>query len=218
MYSYFIVTLILMGIWGLLFVSLVRHRRELVVAGILSVPLGFGEILFVPEYWQPNTLFGLAEQYRLDIESILFSFAVGGIASTGYWLVGSGRRIKKRHRTTIWRILNGFVPVFVFLPAVLYLRCIDALILSLAAGAVATMIYRKDLVYKMLLGGIIFTALYVLVLLVMSYIDPSFTFFWTDGFTKTAIGLPLEEILYALSFGTLWPSIYERLGNYEITP
>ena len=48
------------------------------------MPLGLSEPLFVPGYWNPPSLFNLAQKTGFDIESILFSFAIGGIGSVLY--------------------------------------------------------------------------------------------------------------------------------------
>lgn len=39
--------------------------------------LGFTEPLFVPAYWNPPTLFDLAQRTGFDIESLIFTFAIG---------------------------------------------------------------------------------------------------------------------------------------------
>ena len=48
------------------------------------MPFGITEPLFVPEYWSPPSLFGLAQRTGFDIESFIFSFAIGGIAAVLY--------------------------------------------------------------------------------------------------------------------------------------
>ena len=59
-------------------------RHELLVVSLWTVPLGLTEPLFVPEYWNPPSLFDLANTIGFDIESILFSFAIGGIGFVIY--------------------------------------------------------------------------------------------------------------------------------------
>jgi len=48
------------------------------------MPLGLTEPLFVPAYWNPPSLFELAQRTGFDIESLIFSFAIGGIGAVLY--------------------------------------------------------------------------------------------------------------------------------------
>lgn len=44
----------------------------------LTSLLGLTEPIFVPKYWNPPSLFNLAQNTGFDIESLLFSFGIGG--------------------------------------------------------------------------------------------------------------------------------------------
>ena len=46
--------------------------------------LGLTEPIFVPAYWNPPSLFELAQRTRFDIESMIFTFAIGGIGAVLY--------------------------------------------------------------------------------------------------------------------------------------
>lgn len=46
--------------------------------------LGLTEPLFVPEYWNPPTLWDLARRTGFDLESLVFAFAIGGIVFAAY--------------------------------------------------------------------------------------------------------------------------------------
>jgi len=56
----------------------------MILVSLLTAPLGLTEPFFVPAYWLPFTLFDLARQTRFDLESLLFSFAVGGTGAILY--------------------------------------------------------------------------------------------------------------------------------------
>jgi len=51
---------------------------------LLTAPFGLTEPLFVPEYWNPPSLFNLAARTGFDIESIIFCFAIGGVGAVLY--------------------------------------------------------------------------------------------------------------------------------------
>jgi hypothetical protein len=53
--------------------------------------MGFLEPVFVPAYWAPPSLFDLASRTRFDIESFIFLFAIGGIASVLYEAILDGK-------------------------------------------------------------------------------------------------------------------------------
>ena len=53
-------------------------------ASLLTMPFGLTEALFVPRYWDPPSLFDLAQRTGFDIESLIFSFGIGGVGSVLY--------------------------------------------------------------------------------------------------------------------------------------
>lgn len=55
------------------------------MAANLAITLfGLTELIFVPEYWNPPSLFNLAQRTGFDIESLIFSFALGGTGTVLY--------------------------------------------------------------------------------------------------------------------------------------
>lgn len=65
--------------WVLLYALYPRHRTTMWWTSVAMAPFGLTEPLFVPEYWNPPSLFELAYRTGFDIESIIFSFAIGGL-------------------------------------------------------------------------------------------------------------------------------------------
>ena len=63
------------------------QRRAMLWASLFTMPFGFTEPLFVPEYWMPPSLFDLAENTGFDIESLIFCFGIGGVGSVFYNLL-----------------------------------------------------------------------------------------------------------------------------------
>ncbi len=53
-------------------------------ASVLTSPFGLTEPLFVPAYWNPPSIFHLVETTRFDIESLIFTFAIGGVGAVLY--------------------------------------------------------------------------------------------------------------------------------------
>ena len=78
--------------WLGAYVAFPRHRKAMVWASLMTAPLGLTEPLFVPHYWNPPSLFDLARRSGFDIESVIFSFAIGGIGAVLYNLL-TGRAL-----------------------------------------------------------------------------------------------------------------------------
>src|SRR6516162_9781975 len=78
--------------WLGAYVAFPRHRKAMVWASLVTAPLGLTEPLFVPHYWNPPSLFDLARRSGFDIESVIFSFAIGGMGAVLYNLL-AGRAL-----------------------------------------------------------------------------------------------------------------------------
>src|SRR6516165_6513605 len=70
--------------WLALFVAFPRYRKVMVWTSVLTMPFGLTEPIFVPQYWNPPSLFDLAQRTGFDIESLIFSFAIGGVGAILY--------------------------------------------------------------------------------------------------------------------------------------
>ena len=83
-YAYLIFSVALFVVWLILFTARADIRREMFYVSFGTMFLGLTEPFFVPEYWDPPTLWNLARKTGFDLESLLFSFAVGGIVFSAY--------------------------------------------------------------------------------------------------------------------------------------
>src|SRR5215813_11509111 len=85
-------------------------QMAMVWASLITAPLGLTEPLFVPDYWNPPSLFDLARKSGFDIESVIFSFGIGGIGAVLYNLltgrtllpVSAADRHSLRHKMHYW--------------------------------------------------------------------------------------------------------------------
>lgn len=85
-FAWLLWSLILIVIWALVYALLKSKgsKEEMLLVSLWTSLLGFTEPFFVPEYWNPPSLFDLAHRTVFDIESFVFSFAIGGIAVAIY--------------------------------------------------------------------------------------------------------------------------------------
>lgn len=70
--------------WAVVYAISPGHRRAMIWASLFTAPFGLTEPLFVPGYWNPPSLFDLAQRTGFDIESLIFCFAIGGVGAVLY--------------------------------------------------------------------------------------------------------------------------------------
>jgi len=221
-------SLVFLSAWVVLYVAFPRLRSEMRWASVLTAPLGLTEPLFVPEYWSPPSLLDLAARTSFDIESIIFCFAIGGIGAVFYESLIQGRhkhmthkeQCHPRHRYHAWALsspLLAFIPLYGFTT----LNPIYSATIAMLIGAVAAMLCRPDLLRQIFIGGVLLLALYALFFGAMMVIYPGIIAqVWNLQVISgiLVMGIPLEELLFAFTFGMLWSSMYEHALWFKVIP
>lgn len=228
-FAYLLGSLFLLLIWVFVFLKLKSKegKKEMLKASIATSLLGLTEPIFVPEYWNPPTIFDLAQKTGFDIESFIFSFAVGGIAVSAYEIFAKVKHGKlsahathePRHKLHLLALFAAPIS-FIFLYALAYLNPIYSTILALIVGALATFYCRPDLIQKMVASGFIFLMTYFLFFLIFNVIFPGYIGKVWNLKEITGIlilGIPLEELAFAFAVGLMWSSIYEHLTWRKLT-
>lgn len=221
-YAYLLLSTSLFVIWLVLWGSRPDLRRQMLRVSLGTMPLGLTEPLFVPAYWNPPTLLDLARRTRFDLESLLFSFAIGGIVFAAYDALSgtvpagsmSAERHHPRHRYHLAAVVAA-PAVFLALLAITRLNPIYAAALGLVAGFLATLCCRPDLWVKMLVSGVVFLALYFVVFGAFTLAFPGYVAaVWNlPALSGVSVaGVPLEELMFAFTFGLYWSSVYEHLA------
>lgn len=190
-------------------------------ASALTAPFGLTEFWFVPKYWNPPSLFDLAQRTGFDIESLIFCFAIGGLAAAGYRVLvpTSEHALAPRARNSHghrWHRAALASPFFVFgVPLTLPWNPIYPGIAALFAGALASGLCRPDLWRNTLVGGLVFLTIYAVFLMGLKLVWPGYIeAVWNLGdlIGWRPAGLPLEELLFGLGFGMYWSSVYEHVA------
>ncbi len=219
-------SLIFLGIWFIIWIAKPLVRKEMLWASILTAPFGLTEPIFVPEYWNPPSLFNLASTTGFDIESLIFSFAIGGIGAVLYEMFANVKHIKischekssarhKFHKLALASPFIAFVPLYILAP----INPIYTASIAMAVGAIATMLCRPDLTKKIFIGSLLFMSIYLVFFLLFNLVYPNvveqiWNFPAISGIL--ILGIPLEELMFAFAFGALWSSYYEHIKWYKL--
>lgn len=227
-YAWFIWSLGFLSLWGIFYIARPSARQQILRMSLFTAPLGLTEPLFVPAYWNPPTLFDLAQRTGFDIESLIFCFSIGGIATVLYEMVMPIRHVpmhkdEKRNPHHRFHLLALTSPVIVFVPLILFtsMNAIYPGILAMFTGTMASLWCRPDLKSKIWVGGGIFLALYFLFFQLLYLSFPGYVEkYWAiDALSGIiTLGIPIEEYLFALTFGLMWSSLYEHLLWQRIVP
>lgn len=205
--------------WLVLYLAFPDHRRAMLWASLFTTAFGLTEPLFVPEYWNPPSLFDLAARTGFDVESLLFCFAIGGVGAVLYNTL-TGQRLRPmsrreaqapRHRYHRWALASPFLAFAVLVP--LPWNPIYPGIASMVVGAVATVLCRPDLKTKTWIGGVLFLGYYGVFLVGLELSSPVYIErVWNlEALSGLRLGFaPIEELLFATTFGMYWSGVYEH--------
>jgi hypothetical protein len=213
--------------WIALYVANPFLRTVMWRTSAATAVFGLTEPIFVPGYWNPPSLFELAQRGGFDIESVIFSFAIGGIGATVYNMftathlapIAFSQRREPLHRFHKIGLLTApvaFVPL-----ALLPWNVIYAVIVSLALGSVASVICRPRLARAAIIGGLFFLGMYAVFMLGLTWFTPGYIpQVWNLRALSGVLigGIPLEELLFGAAFGMYWSSVYEHFTWTESVP
>ena len=218
-YAYSIGCLIVLFVWLLFFILRKDLRKEIIFGSILSLPFGFSDYLWVPEYWNPPSLFNLISNYGVGIESFLFFFLCGGIAAVVYEVIARKKTVRirgKRKYLFVSYIL--IILIFISLEFIFPERTIYNAIISLLIVATIIVVRRKDLISQIIFGGIFFAIVYFILFVIFNKIFPDYVlavYTLENIWGIIVLGVPLEEIAISFGVGAVWSSFYEYIKGYK---
>ncbi|OGY89094.1 MAG: hypothetical protein A2927_01760 [Candidatus Komeilibacteria bacterium RIFCSPLOWO2_01_FULL_45_10] len=227
-YAWFIWSFIILVIWAVVYLSLrsKESRKEMLVVSLWTSLLGITEPFFVPEYWNPPSLFDLAQKTGFDIESLLFAFGVGGLAVIIYERifrvkherVSAEEKHQPRHKFHLLALISAPI-IFTLLLIFTDLNPIYSTFIALISGGLFTWYCRPDLKKKMIVSAVIFLGIYfvyflTLIVIYPGYVEQAWNFSVISG--TLVVGVPLEELMFAFGLGFLWSSVYEHIKWYKI--
>jgi hypothetical protein len=187
-------------------------------ASLFTAPLGLTQPFFVPAYWNPPSLFDLAQTTGFDIESLIFSFGIGGNGIvihnflTGYGGLPPSERTASHHRRHSWPLAVPFAsfPLLNLFPW----NPIYPAIVAMVLGVLAMLFCRPTLAPKLGVGASLFLGYYTAFLLGLEWTAPGYVErVWNlPALSGLGIaGLPMEEFLFAAAFSACLSCICEYL-------
>jgi hypothetical protein len=195
--------------WLVLYICAAGYRRFMVRRSLATMIFGLSEPLFVPRYWNPPSLFHLGQRTGFDIESFIFCFAIGGVGTVLTQIaVGQqpGDAARAGDGRLRWRIRAAALGTLI----VLLPFCgspMHAGIIAMAVGAAGKLYCFPAQKKSIFAGGVVFFALYLVFLLGMKWIVPGYieqVWNFKTLLRWHPLGLPLEELLFAIAFGMFW--------------
>jgi hypothetical protein len=165
----------------------------------------------------------LSSTIHFDIESIIFSWGTGGIGSVLYEVLLNNKHRKmapqeyeqERRWLHMFSLLSMPV-IFLSLSFLTNLNPIYSVSIALTTGAIAAVACRPDLAKNTILGGMLFMGLYFVLFLTITWVFPGFINFWNLKAMSgvLVLSVPLEELMFAFTFGMMWSSVYEHIRHY----
>ncbi len=177
---------------------------------LISLFTPFGEPL-VPGYFSPPSLFNLAKLYGgFSIESLLFTLVLGAVCALLYPLLFkkgfSKPNRKPRHIAPVIAAL-----IAVIIQKILLLNLIYMIIIFGLATALIIWIQRKDLIRASLVTGIAMLGIYLCGFILFNQLFPYYlqVYYHFQAVSGMLLfGVPLEELVYALTLGMAWGVMY----------
>lgn len=207
-YPYLAGSLVLAGLAGTGLLAWPRERRAMLLSGLLSAPSALFALAFVPEYWNPRQV----ARFLTGPEDVIFSFANGALA----WLlaVGLSRRelaIRPAPRRALPRYAGCTALYFaVSLPG--WALGFPVMTASLTGVlGLAVFLGRRDPARAPVAaaGALGFAALYTTLFGAVLVRWPDFLLQWNAAslWGPRLLGVPLDEIAWALAYGAAWPLV-----------
>lgn len=218
-YPYLVANLFYIVFFALVLLCVSGQRRMMLLSGLLAAPFACCSVLFIPEYWNPVRILDFF--FKTGPEDIIFSFINGGIA----WLLAAWA-VRKKLTINIRAgiLLRRYAAYSASFMAVGFLLrqggagIMTATILSILLCSLLLLCLRPDLWVLPFAGLIGFTALYLVCVDILLGVFPEFLLQWNmeNLWGVSLLGIPVEEILWASSFGFCWPLFIAHISDARL--
>lgn len=221
-YTYLISTLLLVALWVVLYLFRKDARREMWIMSLVVVAAGlFMQYVFwIKDWWQPITITGAS----WGIEDFLGLFGIGGATAVIYEELFIKKLYFKKTRgyfslkyavilLTLFGVLHG-TSFFVF-----NLHSSISWIIATIVPVIIIYLLRPDLIINSIATGVILTIVGFLGFAIINFVQQDFIYAWWQ-FTKLTgiviLGVPLEDIVWFITFGMFIGPLYEFLTGAKL--
>ena len=218
-YAYITSCLILAIFWFFIFLKRKNLRKEMLWASFWALPFGFIDFFLVPNYWHPDSLFGIMKKYGSGIESFIFIFLMAGIVSVIYEFLRDKKPIKiaRANRHRFWLLALTSL-TFLIMTALYPTKAVYNLMIAGVLGSIVTACLRKDLTKQMFVSASVFSLIYLGVFILINLMFPGFvqhSYNMKSLWNVFVFGVPFEEIAVAFLVGAFWSTLYEYTKSYR---
>jgi len=218
MFPYLIFSFLLFLLFVLgLTISPARFKRSVCLSAILSAPTSLASFAFVPGYWDPKRIV----PYEIGPEDVIFSFSTGGIIWLFIILIIS-LKYDVRHNDRIFFVKYAGLLFFgLLLYFLMWLTRIDimlATIITVFIIGIWILTQKPDYLILSVVGAIVFPLFYFCILKGFFVMFPEFREQWSleKLLGIQALGIPVEELMWAFATGAVWPLIIAYLLNVKL--
>lgn len=176
------------------------------------------EIWFLQDYWQRQTIWS----YSINIEDVIFAFAIGGIAFAIYKVFFNLTvETSQSYTQQGWLMIAFPIIILSFLVVFtnfFHVNSIFSSSFSFITIAVLIWFLRPDLIKPSIVSGFLVLFVFVFVYQIIQLIFPSSLLNWCLECNPTGIrflGINLEELIWDFSWGLVGGVIYEAIRGKE---
>src|SRR3989338_2318704 len=211
-YVYLVASLIIAIFWAIFFIIRKDLRKKILFTSLIGGILGFTEIFFVPNYWNPQfEVFKIRND--LFFESFIFPFFLAGFSSTLYQVIFRKPLFKvEKIKRRILLLLPIIFFIYILIPE------INVIFFSISSMLIVSFLFylsEKKIGKAILINGILnftfFTSLYLFFWNLFPSIQTSYNYEVLSGINIT--GIPFEELLFYFAMGTNFCLFYEILNK-----
>jgi len=216
-YGYLIGCFVLLIVWLLFFLWRKENRKIMLWVSLIVGVCGLiADPVYYLDWWHPLTITGTVP----GIESFLFGFAVGGIASVAYEdLYSSKIKIKKvgkkgviRENVNLIALLLFAIAIFIFCYFTLRMGSFKASFPAMLIPIFIIWIKRRDLIFDSIAEGFLLSVISFVFYIVPEFLFPgwiqsSWSFENISGITLLKV--PIEDVVWYFISGMLVGPLYE---------
>lgn len=222
-HAYFGLCVPFMLIWALFFLLSPQTRKDQLRFSILKIPFGPAvDILYFTDYWNPESiLFVQIGDCKIMLESVLFAFFFGGIASVAYRAffqreACASRSLKKE------RLLLHYGTFFAVTATLITLGINSIFATAIGYGCSGlTMVLRGESSFL----GALFTSVFVTMMLFSVYLAGRGLIFnseiilqnwwllYSTNLDLRIVDIPLTEMIWAICYGFTAGARYNPTPN-----